>query len=263
MLWAAWLALAMVTEQGCFEAGATGGYAQSSSSGTITSKSATASVGVSPTGAPTAAVSSSHIDTTGFVANQSESQALTEYLKQRRLPLVGAQVLQGPDGERAVVLYGYVGSDFGKSDAAVKAGKYLNDSNVAIDNRIKVKPELLSSGSSSTSVSPSSSAPTTSTADNGSYPGADAYVEQQNEAQQYVQQQQTGAAMTTMTPLLMLGLMALSAASGGTFAVGPGNFGGGFGGGSFGPPPNPYSGFPSPGYPSSGYPPPGYSSFGP
>ncbi len=252
--WAAWFAFATIGEQGCFQASATGVYAHTNDNGTITTKSATASLGSASTSArPAPPNPTGPINTTGFVANQSESQALTQYLKQRRLPLVGAQVLHGPDGQRAVVLYGYVGSDFGKGDATVKAGQYLNDSNVAIDNRIKIQPELLSSGSTNVGGSQLGTPAGTSNPDASSYPGADAYAEQQNEAQQYVQQQQTGMAISSMTPLLMLGLMALSAASGGSFTMGPGSFGPP--GGSFGPPPyNPYAGFP---------PAPGPSPYGP
>ena len=49
-------------------------------------------------------VAETHIDTTGYSPDQSESRALTDYLTQHRLPLVGAQVLNGPDGKRAIVL---------------------------------------------------------------------------------------------------------------------------------------------------------------
>src|SRR5215471_12446192 len=61
----------------------------------------------------------------GYTTEPSESQALTEYLKQRKLPLVGAQVLRSADGRRMVVLYGFVGSDFGKADATKKARSFL------------------------------------------------------------------------------------------------------------------------------------------
>src|SRR5690349_10339095 len=62
----------------------------------------------------------SHLNGSGYSPQQNESQALTEYLKQRKLPLVGAQVLRRTDGRRMVVLYGFVGSNFGKADAANK-----------------------------------------------------------------------------------------------------------------------------------------------
>jgi len=227
-----------------------------------------------------------HLDTTGYTADQSSSQALTDYLKQRRLPLVGAQVLKSPAGERVVVLYGFVGSDFGKHDAVTKTHAYLADSNVPVDNRIKVKPELLTTGGAGGPSGASSADETAAGAPGDSqYPGISSYEQQPSQAPQYAQQQGTGAAISSVAPLLMLGLMALSMSSGGAFAVGPGSFGsmggspfGSMGGSPFGPPApyNPYPGFPSPSpygggsvtpYGGAGSPytstPPPTSSFGP
>ena len=70
------------------------------------------------------------------------SQDLTVYLRQHRLPLVGAQVLEDAAGDQRVVLYGFVATDFGKNDAARKAREYLKSSDIAIDNRIEVRPEI-------------------------------------------------------------------------------------------------------------------------
>lgn len=213
-------------------------------------------------GSASNAAGGSYIDTRRYTADQGESQALTRYLAAHRLPLVGAQVLDGPSGKRAVVLYGFVGTDFGKSDAAAKAQRFLAGPSVRVDNRIKVRPELLASGGASTPPSNSSSADAESAANNGSYPGADSYVQEQNQnpaaIQQYQQQQQQGAAMSTAMLIAMIALMGLSMASGGGVSVGPGSMGppGGFS--PFGPPApyNPYPGYPSPGYP-------GYPSSGP
>jgi hypothetical protein len=209
----------------------------------------------------TSAVGDSHIDTRGYRADQGESQALTHYLKAHRLPLVGAQVLDGSGGKRAVVLYGFVGTDFGKSDAAAKSQRFLAGQSVLVDNRIKVRPELLASGGASAPRSSSPSADAARGANNSSYPGADSYVQEQNTAVQQYQQQQQGTAMSTAVPLvMMLAIVGLSMASGGSgFAVGPGSMGPPGGGFSpFGPPApyNPYPGYPSPGYP-------GYPSSGP
>jgi len=212
------------------------------------------------------AVGDPPIDTRGYRADQGESQALTRYLKAHRLPLVAAQVLDGSGGKRAVVLYGFVGTDFGKSDATTKAQRFLADRSVVVDNRINVRPELLASGRASRSSS-SSAGTAESEANNSSYPGADRYVEEQNSnpAIQQYQQQQQGTAMSTAVPLvLMLAIVGMSLATGsGGFGVGPGSMGppGGFP--PFGPPPSysPYPGYPSPGYP--GYPPSGppYGSY--
>src|SRR5216683_2803499 len=120
-------------------------------------------------------VGDSHIDARSYRADQGESQALTHYLKAHRLPLVGAQVLDGSGGNRAVVLYGFVGTDFGKSDAAAKSQRFLAGQSVLVNTRIKVRPDLLPPGGASRSSS--SSAGTESEANNSSYPGADSYVQ--------------------------------------------------------------------------------------
>jgi hypothetical protein len=219
-------------------------------------------------------VAETHIDTTGYSPDQSESRALTDYLTQHRLPLVGAQVLNGPDGKRAIVLYGFVGSEFGRSDAATKARRFTDDSSIAVDNRIKVRPEILRSklnpnpdsappvdaaanplpeGSSPDSSSASSSSPDGSSPD-ASYPGVNSYVQQQNNAMnQSPAGQMPTTSMGSMMPLIMmLGILSAGMASGGSsFNIGPG-----MGGSPFGySPSNPYSGYPSgaPPYGSSPY----------
>jgi hypothetical protein len=164
--------------------------------------------------------SDSHFNTSGYTPVQSESQALTEYLKQRKLPLVGAQVLRGADGRRMVVLYGFVGSDFGKADAAKKTRSFLHDSLVNVDNRINVRPELLASNrpSTATANNPDSEYPPTagstsnsqgSSSPDGSssYPGPESYKAQQ--ANPYVQQ------FSSMMPLIaLLGALGMSMAGG-------------------------------------------------
>jgi hypothetical protein len=207
------------------------------------------------------AVGDPPLNTRGYRADQGESQALTQYLKAHRLPLVGAQVLDSSGGKRAIVLYGFVGTDFGKSDASAKAQRFLADPSVVVDNRINIRPELLASGAPTRT--PSSSSPDAeSEAGNRSYPGADSYVQEQNSnpAIQQYQQQQQGTAMSTAVPLvLMLAIVGMSLASGsGGFGVGPGSMGPP---GGFGPPYNPYPGYPSPGYPGYGPSGPPYGSY--
>jgi hypothetical protein len=224
-----------------------------------------ASVAVAaPTGnTPGAAVASgppaAHIDTTGYRQDQSTSQALTDYLTQHKLPLVGAQVLTAPDGSRAVVLYGFAGSEAGKQDAVGKARGYLKESTVAVDNRVKVNPDLLTANNTGAAAgqNPDDAAADISTDanDTSTYGGADSYTQHQKENQQYAQQAQqaqgNGPSMSAMTPMLLMGLVALSLASGGHFAVGSGSGSMGFGGPPFGGPPfgsapsNPYQGYPS------------------
>lgn len=220
---------------------------------------------------PNSGPPATHIDTKGYHQDQSTSQALTDYLTQHKLPLVGAQVLTAPDGTRAVVLYGFTGSDMGKQDAIVKARKYLNDSSIAVDNRIKVNPELLTANNpaSAAGQNPNDTASNSSgnSADASAYPGAQSYVQHQNDAQQYAQAQGSGASMGAVSPMLLMGLVALSIASGGMISIGggPGSMGGGsFGGGSFGGAPfggSPFGGAPFGGAPYNPYP--GYPSGSP
>jgi hypothetical protein len=166
--------------------------------------------------------SDSHASESAYTPERHESEALTQFLKRNKLPLVGAQVLRTSDGHRMVVLYGFVGSDFGKSDATRKARRFLHDRTVVVDNRINVRPELLASnhpaaGSSGVpyasyppsadSGSAAGSSPSTS-ADTSAYPGPDSYKAQQ--ASPYAQQ------LTSMLPLIALL---------GVFSLGPTPFG--------------------------------------
>jgi hypothetical protein len=197
---------------------------------------------------PTEAAGSSrdsHLDASGYTTDEGESRALTDYLKHHKLPLVGAQVLKSSEGRRAVVLYGFVGSDFGKSDAAAKAQRYLSDDSAQIDNRIKLRPELLA-----TNKAPApAAAPSASTSpDNSGYPGPESYAEQQNNQDavtQYQQRQNSTAAVSSIVPLVaLLGILGMGlAGGGGNFSMGPPSFG-----------TTPYSPYPGYGYPFSGSP---------
>jgi hypothetical protein len=84
--------------------------------------------------------------TQNYQVDASSSQALTAYLREHRLPLVGAQVLTDNTGERRIVLYGFVATDFGKNDAARKALDYINkeaqSSAAQVENRIEVRPDI-------------------------------------------------------------------------------------------------------------------------
>ena len=83
-----------------------------------------------------------------YKVDAADSQSLTTYLRQHRLPLVGAQVLGDAAGNRRIVLYGFVATDFGKNDAANKALAYIQNSAQAgtavpqVENRIEVRPEI-------------------------------------------------------------------------------------------------------------------------
>jgi hypothetical protein len=201
-----------------------------------------------------------HFDVRGYTPDQIESQALTEYLTKRKLPLVGAQVLSGSQG-RIVVLYGFVGSDFGKADAAKKTRRFLHDSGVRVDNRINVRPELLASNPPpSGATNPNAENPPAGSSganpgglsspdDSSSYPGPESYKAQQ--ANPYVQQ------FSSMLPLLaLLGTLGMSMAGGSSgFSMGGNPFGSpSFGNSPYGPSGSPYGGSPFGGSPFGGSP---------
>lgn len=73
------------------------------------------------------------------------SRTLTAYLHSHRLPLVQAQVFTDVYGFRTLVLYGFVATEFGKSDAEIVSRRFLKDRSLVIHNRIRVRPELLAS----------------------------------------------------------------------------------------------------------------------
>ncbi len=70
------------------------------------------------------------------------SHRVTHFLHHHNLPLVGAQVIDNNDGTRELHLFGFVGTDFGKQDAQVKALKYLGDKTIQVVNSIQVKPSI-------------------------------------------------------------------------------------------------------------------------
>lgn len=93
-----------------------------------------------------------------FTVDSTASDALTTYLRQHRLPLVGAQIGTAPAGARRVVLYGYVATEFGKSDAESKALAYLGSPPPEVVNRIVIQPEIAKMKEDGQAGSPSVSA---------------------------------------------------------------------------------------------------------
>jgi hypothetical protein len=207
----------------------------------------------------------------GGTIDSPQSQGLSDYLKHHSLPLVGAQVVTSPSGGQQVILFGFVASDFGKTDAEQKARHYLKDSSLVVDNRIKISPELAGGsgipGSAANGV-PSNAMPTDNSDPYGSSgslqdyqnnmpPDAQAYAAQGQQMQQYQQYNGGSPSMLTMILPLLLG-----GGGGLTIGGGGGGFGGGYGGfgsgyapsyGGYGyptyPPPMPNSGFGAPGTP--------------
>jgi hypothetical protein len=77
-----------------------------------------------------------------FTVDNAASEALTNFLRQNRLPLVGAQIGKASAGARRLVLYGYVASQLGKSDAESKAVAYMGAPRPEVVNRIVIQPEI-------------------------------------------------------------------------------------------------------------------------
>jgi hypothetical protein len=202
----------------------------------------------------------------GGTIDSPQSQGLSDYLKHHSLPLVGAQVVTSTSGGKQVILFGFVASDFGKTDAEQKARHYLKDSSLVVDNRIKISPELAgATGSSGSTVhgAPSGNAMPSDGSDPYASSGSiqdyqnnmppDAYAYQQQ--QQYQQYNSPPPSMlTTILPMLLSGGMTIGGGSGG-FGGGMGGFSsgyapsyGGYGYPSY-PPPMPNSGFGASGFP--------------
>lgn len=81
-------------------------------------------------------------------AAEQTSVLLSSYLHQCGLPLVEARVIAGLAGNRTLLLYGFVATQFSKLDAESHALDFMDDPDVEISNLIKVTPELLSLSSS-------------------------------------------------------------------------------------------------------------------
>jgi hypothetical protein len=75
--------------------------------------------------------------------DSAASEQLTSYFRSHRLPLVGAQVSVDGSGTKQVMLFGYVATSFGKTDAEARARRYLKQPGITIVNRIQVRPEIL------------------------------------------------------------------------------------------------------------------------
>ncbi|MGO9603132.1 MAG: hypothetical protein ACLQAT_06970 [Candidatus Binataceae bacterium] len=178
----------------------------------------------------------------------TQSKALTDYLKTHHLPLVGAQVLKAPDGQRQVILFGYVATEYGRGDADSRVHRYVNDPSVTIDNRVKVEPQLVKSAPTATGAQAEDPTDLSGVQDYENQ----RYQDQVQQQQAYQYQNQGPSPMSAIVP--MLGMFGGSFGGAGIGIGGGGLRGGSFGGGSYGgsypmsPPPS-YPSYPS--YPSS------------
>jgi hypothetical protein len=126
---------------------------------------------------PTAAIAQE------FTVDSAATDTLTNYLRQNRLPLVGAQIGTAPGGERRLVLYGYVATEHGKSDAESKAVAQMGAPAPEVVNRIVVQPEIAKmksgggqadGGQANDSAASSGSQDNSPTGDASAYAGASA-----------------------------------------------------------------------------------------
>jgi hypothetical protein len=111
-----------------------------------------------------------------FTVDSAASEALTNYLRHNRLPLVGAQIGTASAGARRLVLYGYVATQIGKSDAESKAVAYLGSPRPEVVNRIVIQPEIAKMKNGSANGAPDnpqtgSVSDYTGAAASGSFPG--------------------------------------------------------------------------------------------
>lgn len=233
-----WFVSAMTLAQAC--AGTTRSTPTDGGGAARVGAASSAGKGIIPV---SAVESSGAANSKAMAVDKDASRALTADLKRHRLPLVGAQVLRNPaTGQRAVVLYGFVATDYGKSDAQRQAEDYVNDPAVDVENRIIVNPQLLAAGAAR-GANAAANSPS----------GVGSYTDQQNQAaqiQQYQQQQQGAAtSMSTLASLIaLLGILSVEMAANSPtngFAAGPGYPSPyGYSGGA-----SPYSSYPSPAAP--------------
>jgi hypothetical protein len=107
-----------------------------------------------------------------FTVDSAASEGLTNYLRQNRLPLVGAQIGTASAGARRLVLYGYVATEIGKSDAETKSVTYLGPPRPEIVNHIVIAPEIAKMKSKAPGNSPTGGASDYTGAGGGaSFPG--------------------------------------------------------------------------------------------
>jgi hypothetical protein len=79
-------------------------------------------------------------------SGDGSADTLSAYLHGHRLPLVEARMVTDERGQRSVLLYGFVATEYGKRDAEDQARDFMDDPDIVITNRIRVRPELLTMG---------------------------------------------------------------------------------------------------------------------
>ncbi len=92
----------------------------------------------------------------GFALDNGDGSAdtLSAYLHAHRLPLVEARMVTNESGQRTLMLYGFVATGYGKRDAEDQARDFMDDPDIEIINRIRVRPELLTIGTANNNSNP-------------------------------------------------------------------------------------------------------------
>lgn len=143
------------------------------------------------------------VSSPGYREDRAQSTALTRYLDQNRLPMVGAQVFTNSGGNRQVLLYGFVATDRGKQNAATRARQYLSDPKLLVINRIVVRSELQTPGSGGASSSSPGSSDSYTPGELGSTQSYQSEAEEAEREQQNVQSQRESEAILLLMRLLM------------------------------------------------------------
>jgi hypothetical protein len=154
------------------------------------------------------ALSVAAVSVSSAADSDGADDSLSAYLHARRLPLVEARQITDDRGVESVLLYGFVATENGKRDAEDETRDFLDDPDITILNRIKVRPELLTLGRSNADSSTASAPDETGTdeignpvpddlgnaPDQGSAPAATSqpqdYPQQLGSIQDYANQQQ-------------------------------------------------------------------------
>jgi hypothetical protein len=171
------------------------------------------------------------------MSDQELSDRVTDYLHRNLLPLVQANVQRDANGQRKIVLSGFVASTYGKNDAVAKVNSYLNNPSWPVTNYIRVSPNLAQLNAQYRQSHPlqdNNSSSSTGNPDNGangssSWSTSNALNAQQLPpgAEAYIQQQQAAQAMP-IAPMMPMGGMMFGGPGFG-FGTGGFGFGSGFG----------------------------------
>jgi hypothetical protein len=141
--------------------------------------------------------------------------ALSAYLHTHRLPLVEARLVRDRLGFDTLVLYGFVATNFGKSDAEAQSRRFLKQPDILIDNRIKVRPELLHPNAGTAVASTANEQRASGPTDDENAPRADAEAGLAlGDIQAYEDQEendlQIGGPFVQPIPLVALGMIPLA-----------------------------------------------------